>query len=213
MAGVYSALRVKGGISKLSEHTFVMFGAGSAGIGISNLITSAIAKESGKLPSEARRQIWLVDSRGLVFANRKSGGITKLKEPYAHSWDGGDIKDLDKIIEAVCGTVLMGVSGQGQTFNELTCKAVLKNNPRPIIFPMSNPTHKAECSAEDAYKWTNNKCIFASGSPFPRMKIKLDDEKDEIEIVPAQGNNAYIFPGIDQYTSYILQLYDIFFMG
>eukprot|EP00486_Rosalina_sp_Unknown_P003140 CAMPEP_0201573420 /NCGR_PEP_ID=MMETSP0190_2-20130828/17277_1 /ASSEMBLY_ACC=CAM_ASM_000263 /TAXON_ID=37353 /ORGANISM="Rosalina sp." /LENGTH=752 /DNA_ID=CAMNT_0048000395 /DNA_START=176 /DNA_END=2434 /DNA_ORIENTATION=- len=196
LAGVYSALRVNGGISKLSDHVFVMFGAGSAGVGISNLIVSAIAKESGKLPAEARRQIWLVDSRGLVFKDRPSGGVTSLKEPYAHEWDGGEIKDLDKIVEAVKGTALMGVSGQGQTFNELTCKALLANNPRPIIFPMSNPTHKAECSAEDAYKWTNNQCIFASGSPFPRMKVKLDDEKEEVEIVPAQGNNAYIFPGV-----------------
>merc|ERR1719245_127337 len=196
LAGVYSALRVKGCINKLADHTFVMFGAGSAGVGISNLIASAISKESGKLPSEARKQIWLVDSRGLVFKNRPSGGINKIKEKYAHEWDGGEIKDLDKIIEAVKGTALMGVSGQGQTFNEMTCKAVLANNPRPIIFPMSNPTNKAECSAEDAYKWTNNKCIFASGSPFPRMKVKLDDEKDEVEIVPAQGNNAYVFPGV-----------------
>ena len=196
LAGVYSALRVKGGISKLSDHVFVMFGAGSAGVGISNLIVSAIAKESGKLPSEARKQIWLVDSRGLVFKDRASGGVTKLKEAYAHEWDGGEIKDLDKIVEAVKGTCLMGVSGQGQTFNELTCKALLANNPRPIIFPMSNPTHKAECSAEDAYKWTNNQCIFASGSPFPRMRVKLDEEKEEVEIVPAQGNNAYIFPGV-----------------
>ena len=197
----------------MSEHVFVMFGAGSAGIGISNLIVSAIAKESGKLPSAARRQIWLVDSRGLVFAGRESGGITKLKEPYAHEWDGGEIRDLDKIIEAVGGTALMGVSGQGQTFNELICKAVLKNNPRPIIFPMSNPTHKAECSAEDAYKWTNNKCIFASGSPFPQMKCKIEDEKDEIEIVPAQGNNAYIFPGIYSIISDFLGCLKTNFMG
>merc|ERR1712113_556927 len=89
-----------------------------------------------------------------------------------------------------------GVSGQGQTFTETTCKAVLANNPRPLIFPMSNPTTKAECTAEQAFKWTNNQCIFASGSPFPPMKVKLDDEKDEVEIIPAQGNNAYIFPGV-----------------
>jgi len=90
----------------------------------------------------------------------------------------------------------MGVSGQGQTFTETTCKAVLANNPRPLIFPMSNPTTKAECTAEQAFKWTNNQCIFASGSPFPPMTVKLDDEKEEVEIIPAQGNNAYIFPGV-----------------
>jgi len=203
LAGIYSALRVKGCIDKLSEHTFLMFGAGSAGVGISNLIVSAICKESGKLPGQARKQIWLVDSRGLVFKDRLNGkGITKLKENYAHELSNemknclidGVLKDLDKIVDAVKATAIMGVSGQGQTFNDMTCKAVLKNNPRPIIFPMSNPTHKAECSAEDAFKWTDNKCIFASGSPFPRMKIQLDGK--EVEIVPAQGNNAYVFPGV-----------------
>mmetsp|Transcript_36037 Transcript_36037/g.59161 ORF Transcript_36037/g.59161 Transcript_36037/m.59161 type:complete len:173 (+) Transcript_36037:2-520(+) len=61
---------------------------------------------------------------------------------------------------------------------------------------MSNPTHKAECSAEDAFKWTNNQCIFASGSPFPRMRVQFGDQKEEVDIVPAQGNNAYIFPGV-----------------
>merc|ERR1719474_1622597 len=81
LAGVYSSLRVKGGVSNLSDHTFVMFGAGSAGVGISNLIVDAICKESGKLPGQARKQIWLVDSRGLVFKGRKSGGVTKMKEP------------------------------------------------------------------------------------------------------------------------------------
>jgi len=90
----------------------------------------------------------------------------------------------------------MGVSGQGQTFTEATCKAMLSNNPRPIIFPMSNPTKKAECSAADAFRWTNNQCIFASGSPFPAMTVKLDEQKEAVEIVPAQGNNAYIFPGV-----------------
>ena len=103
VAGVYSALRVKGCIDKLADHTFLMFGAGSAGVGISNLIVAAICKESGRKPEEARKQIWLVDSRGLVFKDRKSGGITSLKENYAHEWNGGEIKDLDKIVEAVKG--------------------------------------------------------------------------------------------------------------
>jgi len=174
----------------------VMFGAGSAGVGISNLIVDAICKESGKLPGQARKQIWLVDSRGLVFKGRKSGGVTKMKEPYAHDWDGGELKNLHEIVAAVKATGIMGVSGQGQTFTEATCQAVLANNPRPLIFPMSNPTTKAECTAEQAFQWTNNKCIFASGSPFPSMTVKLDDEKEEVEIVPAQGNNAYIFPGV-----------------
>jgi len=100
------------------------------------------------------------------------------------------MKDLDKIIETLKVTALMGVSGQEQTFTEKVCKALLKNNKRPIIFPMSNPTSKSECTAEDAYKWTNNQCIFASGSPFDPIKI------GNTTIKPAQANNSYIFPGM-----------------
>lgn len=97
------------------------------------------------------------------------------------------MQDLEKIVKAIKATALLGVSGQGHTFTESVCKAVLEHNKRPIIFPMSNPTSKSECSAEEAYKWTNNKCIFASGSPFNELKV------DDKVIVPAQGNNAYIF--------------------
>ena len=118
-----------------------------------------------------------------------------MQEKFAHEWNGGEGKGLEEIIAAVKATAIMGLSGHGQTFTEAVCKAVHANNPRPLIFPMSNPTSKAECSAEQAFKWTNNQCIFASGSPFPRMKVKLDDQKEDVEIIPAQGNNAYIFPG------------------
>jgi len=196
LGGVYSSLRVKGAIHNISDHIFVILGAGSAGIGISNLIVDAICKESGKLPGEARKQIWLVDSRGLVFEGRKSGGVNKLKAAYAHRWDGGELKDLSEIVATVKATAIMGVSGQGQAFSEATCRAVLANNARPLIFPMSNPTTKAECTAQQAFQWTNNQCIFASGSPFPSMTVQLDDAKEAVDIVPAQGNNAYIFPGV-----------------
>ena len=191
LAGIYNALRIEDAqLTNLKDHTFLMYGAGSAGVGIANLIATAITKESSISLLEARTHIWLVDSKGLVFQDRPSGGISVLKSIYAHEWDGGEIKELDKIVKAVKATAIIGVSGQGQAFTKAVCKAVLDNNNRPLIFPMSNPTSKAECTANEAFKYTNNKCIFASGSPFPKMNINGQD------IIPAQGNNAYIFPGV-----------------
>jgi malate dehydrogenase (oxaloacetate-decarboxylating)(NADP+) len=93
-------------------------------------------------------------------------------------------------VKAVKATAIIGVSGQPKVFTEAVCKNITANTDNPIIFPMSNPTHKAECSFADAYKWTGGKVIFASGSPFPEIK-----DGDKV-VKPAQGNNAYIFPGI-----------------
>jgi len=177
-------------LKKLKDHVYVFLGAGCAGVGIANLISYAIHKESGLSLDESRQQIWLIDSQGLIFKDRKSGEIKDIAMPYAHEWKGQEIKTLNEIIEAVSATTLIGVSGQPNLFNELSIKALLKNNNRPVIFPLSNPTSQAECSAIDAYKWTNDACIFASGSPFDPLNVN-----NKI-ITPAQSNNAYIFPGL-----------------
>jgi len=190
LAGILTSLRVKGAISQLKDHVILMYGAGSAGVGIAEYISMEIAKTNHQTIEEARKRIWLTDSKGLVFKGRQSGGIDSQKQLYAHEWKGGEIQDLEKIVKAIKATALLGVLGQGKTFTENICKAVLSNNARPIIFPMSNPTSKSECTAEEAYKWTNNQCIFASGSPFETLKI------GNKSIVPAQGNNSYIFPGM-----------------
>lgn len=186
VAGLYSAIRIAK--TKMSEQTFVMFGAGSAGLGIADLICTAMMAD-GLTKEEARKKIWLVDSRGLVVKDRSTGGISKDKALYAHSFDK-EIKDLNEIVTAVKATALLGVSGQAKVFTEAVCRTMKKNTANPIIFPMSNPTHKAECSAEDAFAWTDGSVIFASGSPFAPVKV------GDRTVKPAQGNNAYIFPGL-----------------
>jgi len=131
-----------------------------------------------------------MDINGLVYKGRTSGTMDKGKELYAHPWDKGDIIQIDQVVDAVQATAIFGVSGVSKIFTEKVCKKVQKYNNRPIIFPMSNPTSQSECTAEQAYAWTNNQCIFASGSPFPKIVVSGK------EIVPAQSNNAYIFPGV-----------------
>jgi len=195
VAALYSAMRVAK--TKLSENVYVMMGAGSAGLGIADLICTAMVEEDGLTMEEARKRIWLVDSRGLVIKDRTSGGVTATKEPFAHAFEDAavldgrpTIKDLDEIVKVLKATCIIGVSGQPKVFTEQVCKNMAANTEHPIIFPMSNPTSKAECSAADAFKWTDGKVIFASGSPFPEVKI------GDRTVKPAQGNNAYIFPGV-----------------
>jgi len=191
VAALFTAMRVAK--SKLSEQTIVMFGAGSAGLGIANLICTAMVEDDGITLEEARTKIWLVDSRGFVFKGRSTGGVSETKAPFAQEFDVGDeswIKDLGEIVKHVKATCIIGVSGQPKVFTEAVCTNMAANTDSPIIFPMSNPTHKAECSFADAYKWTGGKVIFASGSPFPEIN---DNGK---VVKPAQGNNAYIFPGV-----------------
>merc|ERR1719168_473936 len=190
LAGMYSALRITGG--KLSEQTYVFMGVGSAGIGIAELICAAMVQDEGLSMEEARKHVWLVDSRGLIFAGRER--LNGLKPLYAHEWDGGEVKDLAEIVKLVKATTLIGVSGQAGVFTEAVCNNMAANVDRPIIFPYSNPNSNAEASAADCYRWTNNRCIFASGSPWPKQEITLDGKT--FEVIPAQGNNAYIFPGV-----------------
>jgi len=190
LAGMYSALRITGG--KLSDQVFVFMGAGSAGIGIAELICSAMTLDEGLEVEEARKRVWLVDSKGLIFKGRQR--LNGLKPLYAHEWDGGEIKDLDEIVKLVKATTLIGVSGQPGVFTEAVCNNMAANVDRPIIFPYSNPNSNAEASASDCYRWTNNRCIFASGSPWPKQEITLDEKT--FDVIPAQGNNAYIFPGV-----------------
>merc|ERR1719411_1076790 len=99
-----------------------------------------------------------------------------------------EVTGLAEIVAVTKATCIMGVSGQPKVFTEAVCRNMAKNAEFPLIFPMSNPTHKAECSAADAFEWTDGKVIFASGSPFPKLKV------GSREVTPAQGNNAYIFP-------------------
>jgi len=183
LAGLYSALRITGG--KLSAQRILFLGAGEAAIGIGNLVSSAMVKE-GLSAEAARRNCWFVDSKGLVVSGRTD--LPEHKRPYAHDYPFH--KDLHSAVEAVEPTTIIGVSGQPNTFTPAVLTAMSKINERPIVFALSNPTSKAECTAEEAYRYTDKRAIFASGSPFPTVKI------DGQTFVPGQANNAYIFPGV-----------------
>jgi malate dehydrogenase (oxaloacetate-decarboxylating)(NADP+) len=169
----------------LAEQKLLFLGAGEAGIGIGELMVSALVAE-GMDEAEARKCCWYVDSRGLVVKGRN--GLNDHKKPFAHEFEQHD--DLESAVKALKPTGIIGVSGMPQTFTESIVKAMAEYNEKPIIFALSNPTSKAECTAEQAYKWTGGKAVFASGSPFDPVKIKGRT------LVPGQGNNAYIFPGL-----------------
>jgi malate dehydrogenase (oxaloacetate-decarboxylating)(NADP+) len=183
LAGVLSALRVTGG--KMSDHRVLFLGAGEAGMGIADNIVTVLMEE-GLSKAEARQHIWFVDSKGLIVKGRE--GLVEHKLHYAH--DHAPCADLLSAVKAIKPTMLVGVSGQPRTFTEEIVKAVGSFNQRPVIFALSNPTSKAECTAEEAYQWTDGRAIFASGSPFAPVTLNGKTH------VPGQGNNAYIFPGV-----------------
>uniref|UniRef100_A0AAV1VE79 Malic enzyme NAD-binding domain-containing protein n=1 Tax=Peronospora matthiolae TaxID=2874970 RepID=A0AAV1VE79_9STRA len=140
----------------MSEQRAVFVGAGTAGRGIADLTSLAIARETGKTMEESRKQIWLVDSLGLVVQSRIDVESHTMPQPF------------DKDV----------------------CRKIGEINRRPIIFALSNPTSKSECTAKEAYTFTDGKCMFASGSPFDPVEI------DGKLCVPGQGNDSYIFPGV-----------------
>ena len=183
LAGLYSALRIKGG--RLKDQTILFFGAGEAGIGIADLVLTAMA-DDGLDKAAARSRCWFMDSKGLVIASRTD--LNAHKRAYAH--DHPPIVNLEQAVEAIRPTAIIGVSGVGRTFTRGVVEAVGRYNERPIVFALSNPTSQAECTAEEAYIWSRGHVIYASGSPFDPVVV------DGRRHVPGQGNNAYIFPGV-----------------
>jgi len=183
VAGIIAAMRITK--RSLNDQRLLFLGAGEAGIGTADVFVAAL-KEEGIAEDEARKHCWFVDSRGLLCAGRDN--ISEHKAPYAHKHDY--IDNLLDAIKVLKPTALLGLSGQPQTFTKAVVEAMAEINERPIIFALSNPTSKAECTAEQAYTWTNGRAIFASGSPFDPVKL------DNRMFVPGQGNNAYIFPGV-----------------
>ncbi len=147
LAGLYSALRITG--RRLSEQTVLFLGAGEAAVGIAGLIVAAMVGE-GLSEEDARNRCWLIDSRGLVVKGRS--GLAEHKLPYAH--DHASLPDLLSAVEALLPTAIVGVSGQPGTFSQPVLAAMARLNERPIVFALSNPTSKAECTAEEAYAGT-----------------------------------------------------------
>jgi malate dehydrogenase (oxaloacetate-decarboxylating)(NADP+) len=183
LAGLYSAVRLIG--SRLVDQRFLFLGAGEAGAGIGGLIASALEHE-GIPREEGLQRCWFVDSKGLVVKSRTD--LAGHKKPFAHDYER--IDTLKAAIRTLEPTALIGVSGQPSTFTREILETMAAINERPIIFALSNPTSKAECTAEEAYRWTGGRGVFASGSPFD--PVRLGGKR----YVPGQGNNVYIFPGV-----------------
>lgn len=193
VAGVYSGLRITG--QKMEDQRILFAGAGASAQGISDLLASAML-ESGMSLEEARKRIWTVDSRGLVTKDRT--GLEDFKAAYA--------RETEEVAEYVCEdqscitleeavinakpTILIGTSGTPGMFTESVVRAMASANERPMVFPLSNPTSKSECTAEQAIQWSDGRAIVASGSPFDT--VTFGGKTFRI----GQGNNAYVFPGV-----------------
>ncbi|OWK63476.1 NADP-dependent malic enzyme [Lonchura striata] len=184
VAGLLAALRITK--NKLSDHTVLFQGAGEAALGIANLILMAMEKE-GLCKDAATKRIWLVDSKGLVVKGRAS--LTHEKQRFAH--EHREMKNLEDIVKDIKPSVLIGVAAIGGAFTTQILQDMAALNKRPIIFALSNPTSKAECTAEQCYKYTQGRGIFASGSPFDPVTLPSGQT-----LYPGQGNNSYVFPGV-----------------
>ncbi|XP_023527958.1 NADP-dependent malic enzyme-like [Cucurbita pepo subsp. pepo] len=184
LAGLITALKFVGG--SLADHRFLFLGAGEAGTGIAALIALEISKQTNAPLEETRKKVWLVDSKGLIVSSRKDT-LQHFKKPWAH--EHKPIKELIDAVKEIKPTILIGTSGVGRAFTKEVVETMASINEKPIIFSLSNPTSQSECTAEEAYKWSQGSAIFASGSPFDPVNYKGK------EFVPGQSNNAYIFPG------------------
>jgi malate dehydrogenase (oxaloacetate-decarboxylating)(NADP+) len=185
VAGLIAALRETGG--RLTEQRLLFLGAGEAGTGIADLFVAAACAD-GLTLDEARARCWFVDSEGLVVRDRPGRPLAHHKLPYAHRH--ASIRTLADALETVQPTALIGVSGQPGTFTPAVLRRMADLNARPIIFALSNPTSQAECTAENAYRETQGRVLFASGSPFAPVTF------EGRTFTPGQGNNVYIFPGV-----------------
>ncbi|MHB8910276.1 MAG: oxaloacetate-decarboxylating malate dehydrogenase [Syntrophales bacterium] len=183
LAGLYSALRMIGG--KFTQQRLVILGAGEAALGIGSLVVSAMVDE-GLSEEEAHRLLWFVDSKGLVVTSRSD--LSEHKRRFAQDYPYH--RDLLSVVEAVKPTAIIGAAGQPSTFTPAVLEAMARINKRPIVFALSNPTSQSECTAEEAYRFTDRRAVFASGSQFPTVVM------DGQTIVPGQANNSYIFPGV-----------------
>lgn len=182
LAGVYASTRITG--IEYCDLRIMFLGAGSASTGIADLMVSAFVQQ-GLSIEEARHRLWFVDTNGLVVNSRDD--LMPHNEPYAHQHEQLNFIDA---LHAIKPHILIGASGAANTFTYDVIQAMCKINQRPVIFALSNPLSKAECTAQQAYEWSKGMAIFVSGSPFDEVNYQGKLFK------PGQGNNAYAFPGI-----------------
>ena len=183
LAGIFSALRATG--ASLADQRMLFLGAGEAATGIANLVVAAMV-EQGLSIEQAREHCWLFDSHGLVVASR--GDLAEHKLAYAHRH--APIGEFAAAVSSLKPTAIIGVAAVGGTFTREVLEKMARINRQPIILALSNPTSKAECTAEEAYRHTDGRALFACGSPFDPVTV------DGRTRVPRQGNNSYIFPGV-----------------
>jgi len=183
LAGIFGGLRISK--EKLTDQTFLFLGGGSAATGIAELISEAMALE-GITVEQARAHNWLFDVNGLMVSSRTD--LADFQKPFAH--DHAPTASFVEAIKSIRPTCIIGVSTVPKLFNQEVIEAMSAINDRPIIFPYSNPTSRSECTAEEAYKWSQGRAIFASGSPFGPVEFGGK------RFIPGQGNNVYIFPAM-----------------
>ena len=182
LAGVLASCRITG--VNFSDLRIMFLGAGSAATGIADLIQAALM-QAGLTPETARDRLWFVDQCGLVVATRDNLAPHNL--PYARNVPQTDFTDAIRMAQP---QILIGATGAPGTFTREVIQLMADINPQPVIFALSNPTSKAECTAEQAYQWSDGRAVFASGSPFQPFDFQGK------RLHPGQGNNAYVFPGI-----------------
>jgi malate dehydrogenase (oxaloacetate-decarboxylating)(NADP+) len=186
LAGVLGALRAAGHkVSDLGEQRILICGAGSAGIGVATVLRQAMI-EQGRTAEEAKNAFFIADQHGLLVKSRED---TLLGEQKVFMREGEQLGLMD-IVKTHKPTILIGLTTVGSLFKEEMIKEMAKHVERPIIFPLSNPTSSAECTAQEAYEWTDGKVVFASGSPFPAVEWEGKTFKT------SQCNNMFVFPGI-----------------
>jgi malate dehydrogenase (oxaloacetate-decarboxylating)(NADP+) len=183
LAGMINAAKLKG--TKLKDEKYLFLGAGSAGIGLANLLSSALVAQ-GMTLKDARSRVYMFDVNGLLESTRTD--LVDFQKPYAHKH--APMRDFVAAIESIKPTTIIGVSTIGGAFTQKVIEAVSRINERPVVLALSNPTQKAECTPEQAYTWSKGKAIYAAGVQFPPVHLNGQT------FLPGQANNFYIFPAV-----------------
>ena len=183
LAGMINATKLKGTL--LKDEKYLFLGAGSAGIGLANLLCSALVQQGMSL-QDAQSRVHMFDVNGLLESTRTD--LYDFQKPYAHTH--APTRDFVQAIESIRPTTIIGVSTIGGAFTQKVVEAMARVNERPVILALSNPTNHAECTAEQAYTWSKGKAIYAAGVPFPPFHMSGQT------YLPGQANNFYIFPAV-----------------